>query len=102
MDIRQPDTGSFVVEDMRFMLLPNARVASIDRENPDATLEIVHSQQMTNNFGTFWVQLVAVDERNAVQLTIPDDLAGPMQALNSNINVGPGNLASGTSVASVR
>jgi hypothetical protein len=57
---------------------------------------------MTNSFGAFWVQLIAVSRSRATRLTIPTDLAGPMQALNSNISVGPGNLASGTSVAQVR
>lgn len=97
MDVRQPNTGDFFVEDMRFMLIPLNSVGAIDMN-----LQMVHAQRMPNNFGAFWVHLIAIGESRATELTIPTDMAGIIQTLNSNINVGPGNLASGTSLAQVR
>ena len=100
--MRQPNTGSFLLENARFFLLPIYRVISLERENPGGRFEVVHAQRMASGFGAFWVQLVAVDEFTASRLRVPNDLAGAIRVLNSNISVGPGNLASGTAVAVVR
>jgi hypothetical protein len=102
VDVRQPNTGSFLVENARFLLIPIHRIISLQRENPGATFEVVHAQRMASSFGSFWVQLVAVDESTATRLRVPTDLAVAIRVLNSNISVGPGNLASGTAIAVVR
>jgi hypothetical protein len=93
MDVRQPNTGDFTVEDARFMLIPIHRVISLERENPGVQFAVVHAQQMASNFGPLGVQLIAVEESSAARLKLPSDLTSTLQALNSNINVGPGNLA---------
>jgi hypothetical protein len=104
MDVRQTSPGTFLVEDVRFMLIPLDSISQLDTENRAAInrlvnagrtprLESVHAQQMANSFGSFWVHLIAVDEELASELKIPGGLTSTVKALNSNISVGPGNLA---------
>jgi hypothetical protein len=93
LDVRQPNTGDFSVEDVRFILIPIHRIFGLVRENPKARFGIVHAQQLANTFG---VQLIAIDERSAARLRLPkppSDLTASILALNTNISVGPRNLA---------
>jgi len=101
MDVRQENTGSFDLDSVRFMLLPASAYGSLAVENPRARFEVVHSQVMTNNFGPFFAQLVAIDLDAAQGLKIPVSMSAMVQALNSNLSVGPGNQA-GIALAEVR
>jgi hypothetical protein len=101
MDVRQEDTGNSELESVRFLLLPRSAYGSLESENPGARFTVVHNQVMTNNFGPFWTQLVAIDLDSARGLTIPTSMTSAIQALNGNLSVGPGNQA-GLSLAEVR
>lgn len=101
MDVRQENTGNFDVEGVRFMLLPTSAYGTLAVENPSARFEVVHTQVMTSNFGPFLTQLVAIDLDSAQGLKIPISMTGTIQALNSNLSIGPGNLA-GLALAEVR
>jgi hypothetical protein len=93
VDVRQEHTGSFDPESVRFVLLPRSAYASLQTENSGARFSVVHNQVMTNNFGPFWAQLVAIDLDHTRRLKIPGSLVSTVQALNSNLSIGPGNLA---------
>jgi len=101
MDVRQENTGSFELDSVRFLLLPASAYGTLAVENPNARFQVVHSQVMTSNFGPFWTQLVAIDLDHARELMVPSSMTSMIQALNSNLNIGPGNLA-GLSLAEVR
>jgi hypothetical protein len=93
MDVRQENPGSFDLDSVRFLLLPRSAYGSLQTENPRARFAVVHEQVMTNNFGPFWAQVVAIDLDHTQRLKIPSSLTGAIQALNSNLSIGPGNLA---------
>lgn len=93
LDVRQESPGDFALEGMRFMLLPMHAYAHIQLENPSVRLTVVHTQQMSTGFGAFPVQLVALDAEQAENLKIPESMTSTIQALNTNLQIGPGNLA---------
>jgi hypothetical protein len=98
MDVRQESTGNFDLEGVRFMLLPIHTVGRIETENPNANLQVVHTQQTSNGFASFMIQLVAIDTDHARELKLPSDLTTSIQALNSNTAITTGNLAEVTVV----
>jgi hypothetical protein len=93
MDVRQADTGSFDLDGVRFLLLPSFAYAGLQTENPNVRFQVVHTQQMTNNFGAFSVQLVAIDFAHAQELMVPSSMIGTVRALNSNLRTISGTLA---------
>lgn len=93
MDVRQAPTEEIDMERVRFLLLPSFAYATLQNDNPKARITVLHTQQMTNNFGAFAVQLVAVDLDHARQLKIPSSLGGTIRALNTNLQPLGGSLA---------
>lgn len=93
MDVRQEHPGNFDLEGVRFMLLPIHAYARIQTENPNARIHVVHTQQTSNGFTSFMVQLVAVDIDHARELKIPKEMTATIQLLNSNLALTTGNLA---------
>jgi hypothetical protein len=93
MDLRQADTGDLDLEQTRFMLIPVSTFHRLEAENPRAKMSVVHVQRMGISPWDRWVLLVAIDAEHARELKLPGDLATAIQALNSNLSLGPGNLA---------
>jgi hypothetical protein len=93
---------SYALSRTRFLMLPLDSLFALQQLNPQRTLTLAHSAQLSVSSVPIRLALVAIDEGNAAGLYIPQSVLPTVVLLNTNIRVvNPRLVFSGVPVATI-